>query len=293
MVSPVIGPTSHHYISHRLKLHYVDWGNAGAPPLLLIHGGYDHCRNWDWVAQALRQDYHIIAPDLRGHGDSAWSLGGSYMFADFVYDISQLLRHTGLKPITIVGHSFGGFLSLLFAGTFPEMVAKLIAVDPFIQSPAQLQAQRDRPIAPQLTDWMDKLHQLSARQPRRYSSLDEALARMRAENPHLSVEQAHHLTLHGVNQNEDGSYSWKYDNYMRSIQPQLMTGPECMELWQRINCPTLFIRGAESKFSDPLDNGALPYFHQARVATLPRAGHWVHHDQLAAFLTELRSFLAE
>ena len=67
------GPESHSYYSQRLRLHYVDWGNRDAPPLLLIHGGRDHCRNWDWVAQSFRDDYHIIAPDLRGHGDSQWA----------------------------------------------------------------------------------------------------------------------------------------------------------------------------------------------------------------------------
>src|SRR5258708_7519682 len=67
------GPTSRTYFSQRLRLYYVDWGNPEAPPLLLLHGGRDHCRNWDWVAAELRQDWHVIAPDLRGHGDSQWS----------------------------------------------------------------------------------------------------------------------------------------------------------------------------------------------------------------------------
>ena len=65
MSDQLLGPTSHSYYSQRLRLHYVDWGNESAPPLLLVHGGRDHCRNWDWVARALRDDYHVIAPDLR------------------------------------------------------------------------------------------------------------------------------------------------------------------------------------------------------------------------------------
>ena len=68
-----LGPTSHRFVSQRLDLHYLNWGNPGAPLLVLVHGGRDHARNWDWVAQALRYDWHIICPDLRGHGDSAWS----------------------------------------------------------------------------------------------------------------------------------------------------------------------------------------------------------------------------
>lgn len=71
-----LGPTSNHFVSQRLRLNYVDWGNAEAPTLILQHGGRDHCRSWDWVAEELRRDWHVICPDLRGHGDSEWSPEG-------------------------------------------------------------------------------------------------------------------------------------------------------------------------------------------------------------------------
>ena len=83
-MSTSLGPTSQVYFSQRLRLHYVDWGNPSAPPLLLIHGGRDHCRSWDWVAEVLRDQYHVIALDLRGHGDSGWATGSSYPLAEFV-----------------------------------------------------------------------------------------------------------------------------------------------------------------------------------------------------------------
>ena len=89
---PEAGPTSRVYFSQRLRLHYVDWGNPDAPPLILLHGGRDHCRNWDWVAADLRRDYHVIAPDLRGHGDSAWSASGHYTMANLIYDFAQLIH---------------------------------------------------------------------------------------------------------------------------------------------------------------------------------------------------------
>ena len=65
----IIGPVSRIYVSQRLRLHYVDWGNEHKPPLVLVHGGRDHARSWDWVARDLRRDWHVVAPDLRGHGD--------------------------------------------------------------------------------------------------------------------------------------------------------------------------------------------------------------------------------
>ena len=87
----IVGPASCYYISQRLRLHYVDWGNPEAPPLILVHGGRDHARSWDQVARALRDRFHVVAPDLRGHGDSAWAVGSNYTMVEFVYDLAQLV----------------------------------------------------------------------------------------------------------------------------------------------------------------------------------------------------------
>ena len=95
------GPTSRVYFSQRLRLHYVDWGNPGAPPLILLHGGRDHCRNWDWVASRLRHEWHIIAPDLRGHGDSQWSTDGYYNMPGYIYDLAQLVHQQQRSGIII------------------------------------------------------------------------------------------------------------------------------------------------------------------------------------------------
>ena len=126
----MIGPASHYYISQRLRLHYVDWGNDQATPLVMVHGGRDHCRNWDWVAQILRTDYHIIAPDLRGHGDSQWAVGSAYQLSDYVVDLAQLIhqKFPGEK-ISLMGHSLGGTIALIFAGLYPDKVKKVISIE--------------------------------------------------------------------------------------------------------------------------------------------------------------------
>ena len=123
------GPTSRIYFSQRLRLHYVDWGNPTAPPLLLVHGGRDHCRNWDWVATALRRDWHVLAPDLRGHGDSQWSPDGNYSTSAYIYDLDQLIHQQELAPVTIVAHSLGGNIAIRYTGVFPEKVRKLVAIE--------------------------------------------------------------------------------------------------------------------------------------------------------------------
>ena len=141
--------------------------------------------------------------------------------------------------------------------------------------------------------WIDEQRGLAARQPRRYATLDEAVARMQAENKHLTAAQAAHLTRFGVNQNEDGTLSWKFDNYLRSWPASDMTQPEIESLWQRITCPTLLIYGGDSAASNPVTDGRVQHFKSARVVTIPGASHWVHHDRLDAFMTETEAFLAD
>ena len=191
------GPTSHFFVSQRLRLHYVDWGNPDKPLLLLVHGGRDHCRNWDATALALRDDWHVVAPDLRGHGDSAWSPDGNYDMLSFVYDLAQLIEHLGAPTVTIVAHSLGGNIALRYTGLFPDRVEKLIAIEGLGPSPTVIAEQAATPPADHLRKWIADKHSAAGRMPKRYASFDDALARMRAENGHLSEAQAHHLTLHG------------------------------------------------------------------------------------------------
>ena len=293
MTNRIPGPTSHSYISQRLRLHYVDWGNEGAPPLLLVHGGRDHCRNWDWVARELRRDYHIVAPDLRGHGDSQWMLGGSYNLPEFVYDVAQLLHQSQETPTTILAHSLGGMISLLYAGLYPENVSKLIVIEGLGLSPKKVNEEAAKSTAQRYETWVDELRELSGRVPRRYPTLEEAWQRMQEANPHLTPEQARHLTVHGVNRNEDGTYSWKFDNYMRATPPYGISPARTQELWGQIACPVLLLRGTESWASDPVEDGRIAYFKNARLVNVEGAGHWLHHDRLDYFLEVVREFLAE
>jgi len=278
MISKIPGPTSHSYFSQRLRLHYVDWGNQEAPPLLLVHGGRDHCRNWDWVAEALREEYHIIAPDLRGHGDSQWMLGGSYGLSDYVYDIAQLLHQTKLQPIKIIGHSLGGVVSLQYTGLFPNTVEKVVAIEGLGWPPDVMKKRQGKSTVDRLTEWIEYTRGISGRIPRRYPTLEEAYQRMQDANPHLTPDQARHLTVHGIDQNEDGTYSWKFDNYTRTRAPFDYPEAERQKMWARIDCPALLIRGTESWASDAEEDGRAAHFQDATFANIEGAGHWVHHD---------------
>ncbi|HEY8494290.1 MAG TPA: alpha/beta hydrolase [Myxococcota bacterium] len=292
-MSEIVGPTSHFYVSQRLRLHYVDWGNREAPLLVLVHGGRDHARSWDWVARALRRDWHVVAPDLRGHGDSSWAIGGAYTVADFVLDLANLVEALRADRIHLIGHSLGGAVSLVYSGVYPEQVARLVAIEGVGPPPQLLARMRERKPWERMQDWVEQTRNLAARQPRRYPTLEAAAARMREENAFLSEEQALHLTMHGVIRNEDGTYSWKFDNYFRAFAPNRFDFEELRALWGRIACPTLLVRGSDSWAGDPEADGRIQAFRDARSVAIAKAGHWVHHDQLDAFLDVVRSFFAE
>jgi pimeloyl-ACP methyl ester carboxylesterase len=284
------GPTSHTYYSKRLRLHYLDWGNPDAPPLLLIHGNRDHAHNWDWTAERLRDRYHVIAPDLRGHGDSQWAVGSAYAVAEYVYDIAQLVHQQHLTPLRIVAHSLGGNVALRYAGAFPELVHRLVAIDGSGGVLAPSTAQQSAP--ERLRAWVEGDRALAGRVPRRYASLEDALQRMQETNQHLSPEQARHLTIHGADQNEDGTYSWKFDNYVHNGHLLDPWPDDVLELWRNITCPVLHVTGGESfhrQWTDP--DALVAAFQDARQVVVEGAGHWVQHDQLEVFLELVEDFL--
>ena len=289
MIELDAGPASHSFISQRLKLNYVDWGNASAPMLILVHGGRDHARSWDWVARGLRDEWHVIAPDLRGHGDSAWSPDGAYSIPFFVADLAQLIHQLGEQPVSIVAHSFGGAVSLRYAGLYPERVRRIAAIEGVGLQPLALK----EPVDVRWRTFIENRRAISGRTPRRYTSIADALARMRAENAHLSEAQARHLTIHGVIRNEDGTFSWKFDNYFRSLYPDGLSDEELRALWHRIAGPVWLVHGADSWAEHPETDGRADAFRDVRVTSYAGAGHWAHHDRAQDFIADLRAFLSD
>ena len=285
------GPTSQTFISQRLKLNYFDWGNDTKPPLVLVHGGRDHARNWDWTAEALREDYHIVAMDHRGHGDSDWVSDGNYNSNDMVYDLAQLVHQLGCGPVSIVSHSMGGNVALRYAGMFPDMVTKLVAIEGLGPAPEWKAKQRTTPYPQRMREWIEKKRKAAGRTPRKYDSIEAAFARMIEENSYLTQTQARHLTIHGVNRNEDGTYSWKFDPHLNVWGVEDVADEFMEATWGAISCPTLLLYGADSWASNPEKDGRIEHFSTASVIEFEKAGHWLHHDQFDKFIGVLRDFL--
>jgi pimeloyl-ACP methyl ester carboxylesterase len=211
--------------------------------------------------------------------------------AGYIYDLTQLIHQQRLAPVTIIAHSLGGNIALRYAGIYPEAVVNLVAVEGLGPSRRLLAERGGETIAERMDGWIREQRGLAGRLPRRYASIEDAFRRMQEENPHLSPEQARHLTVHGVNQNEDGTYSWKFDNYVRAWPPYDMRRRDIELLWSRVGCPTLLLYGTESRSGNPADGGGAELFRHARVVGVDRAGHWLHHDRLDEFLRIVREFL--
>ena len=236
-----VEPTSRTYVSQGLKLHYLDWGNEGAPVLILIHGTRDHARAWDWTARALRDRCHVIVPDLRGHGDSAWSPDGAYLLGYFVLDLVELVEHLGRDKVSIVAHSFGGSVASRFAGLSPDRVHKLGLIDGLGPTPEIFAWWAKEGDLPRMHAWVKQRRDPKAVATRRLATIDEGVKRMKAGNSRLSDAQAHHLAVHGLRQYPDG-YGWKFDPVASMFAPEDFC-LDATDFWRAITAPTLLMGG--------------------------------------------------
>ena len=280
----MIEPRRHSFASQGLSLNAWVWGEDAAAPLVLLHGVRDHARSWDRIAGAFVRRC-IIAPDLRGHGDSAWS--GFYPTEGYLLDLARMIETFGFAHFDVIGHSLGGNIGLRYAALFPAQVRRIVAIEGLSHAPSMVAKQR--PIETRLREWIDA--QRVAKPPRRYASLEEATARLAAEHPRLPADFAAHLAAHGVRDNGDGTVSFKFDPALRTFPAIEMTPEEAARMWSLVEAPALLVYGAQSWASNPVVDGRARHFRDAEVVTLEDAGHWAHHDRREAFVEAAARFL--
>ncbi len=283
-----IEPISKNFPSQGLRLHYLDWGNHSASPLVLVHGMWDHAHSWDWVARALCNNWRVVALDLRGHGDSEWSPDRAYHAPYHLKDFCDFVDALGYAQIDIVAHSFGGNPAARFAALYPERVRKLVLVDAMGPSAPVVAQWRAQGTVKRQRDWLEKRSD-DTKLRRRLASIDEAVERLMKANALLTQEHAQHLARHGLRQHADG-FNWKYDPETGNFLPEDFA-IDLADYWREIIAPTLICWGPKSWTSDPATDGRAVYFRNHRVATFEGAGHWLHHDQFDQFVATLHDFL--
>jgi len=279
-------PEDRYFESARLRLHYVAWGDESKPPLLLVHGGRDHARSWDFVARALLDRYCVYCPDLRGHGDSDWAIGGSYPLPNYVSDLARLVEVIDRGPVQIVGHSLGGRIVLDYAATLPEKVTKFVCIEGFGRLARTLLSAPER-----LKAYVNDIGEMPQHQPIVYESLETAMKRMAEANTRLSPQMVRHLTLHAARPGPDGGLVWKFDNYVRVANAYEWSVDEAKQIWSRITAPSVVVGGTDSWWMRTPNReelqAAIP---NTRVEIFENAGHWVHHDRFEAFVSLIRDF---
>ena len=273
-------PTDHDAVLRGMRLHYLDWGSAGEPPVLLLHGGCLTAHTWDGVCDELRGEVRCLALDQRGHGDSEWSPTGDYRTEAFAGDLAALIEHIGLRRPVLVGHSLGGMNAIAYAAERPDALAGLVLVD--------VGGEVDWSGADRIVDFV--------RGGAVLDSLDAFVERARAFHPGRDPDVLRTSLLHNLRQLPDGRWTWKYDH--RGIVATVGDMRDKIAAMRAqipaLACPTLVVRGERSDvLSEDAARAVAAELPDGRLATVPDAGHAVQGDNPAGLAAVLRDFLAE
>jgi pimeloyl-ACP methyl ester carboxylesterase len=244
---------------------------------VLVHGFLDLAYGWHEVAPLLGA--HVIAVDLRGHGDSDWiGPGGYYHYMDYVADLDEVIARLARKRVVVVGHSMGGGVASYWAGTRPERAAALAVLEG-LGPPDQSEA----PLPSRTAMWIDAWKAVRAKPHKPIATLADAAARLRKHDPMLGEALALRLARAGTRE-VDGGFLWKHDPLHATMGPYPFRVDHAAQYWRRVACPVLAIDGAESRMNlgDAERAARRAHFARCRHVMLDGAGHMMQRHQPAA-----------
>jgi esterase len=268
--------TSRNLDINGLAFHYLDWGGATSP-VVMLHGLSGHARTWDHTAAALSDRYHVLALDQRGHGDSDWA--PEYGLRPMAQDLLGFLDALDLREVTLMGLSMGGLVSFVFGAAHPERVTRMVIMD----------------IGPEIAPAGSANVASSLAATDVFSSEDEAFARARGANPRPTDATLRHRVTHNLRPLPDGTLTFKYDKELRRNPRALFdhTSDELWAAWRALSCPVLLVRGADS---DVLAAGTaqrmLAENPNVSFASIPDCGHSITLDSPAGLLEVVSPWLA-
>jgi pimeloyl-ACP methyl ester carboxylesterase len=284
----IVQPADHYVQLNGIKFHYLDWGNPDLPHVVLLHGGSLTAHTWDMAALLLRDHYHLVALDQRGHGDTEWTPEaqlGEDNGALMLEDTRQFIQHLGYEHLALVGMSMGGMNTIRYAARYPQRLDAVGIVDvaPETMREGQIEMEQFREATETL------------------SSFDDFLNRAIKFMPHRPVPHLRYSLTHSLKQTPDG-WTWKQDHRRR---PQSTMSPEDLAalrkrnaeaLWadvKAIRLPAMLFRGENSKILSPeVAEQTVAAMANARLVVIPRATHNVHSDNPKDFAAALDSFLS-
>ena len=268
--------TSRFVEANGVKLHYLDYGTAGRPTMLCVHGGAAHAHWFDFVAPGFTPDYHVYALDLRGHGESAWTDPQTYSFETYAEDVNAFLEKLDLRDVVLVGHSMGGMISLVHAATHPGRIRRLVIVDSTMLMPM---------------DRVTKMREFSAKPAKGYATQDELIARYRlepADTQMAAPEVIHRMASHSGRQDADGRWQHKADRRVYANFRQVAGVP----LWEKVKVPALVIKGEHSaRFAPDVLAEIRARAPQVQMAEVPASDHHITLDNPQGFVDVVQKFL--
>ncbi len=259
-----------------LRLHYLDYGTAGRPAMLCVHGGGAHAHWFDFVARDFSADYHVRALDLRGHGDSAWAEPPEYSHERYASDLAEVVEKLDLRNFVLVGHSMGGMAALVYAATYPGRVGTLVVVD------TTLHMAEDR---------IASMREVGARQGSSYATREEFVARYRLRPTGTTAAPGiiRHVAENAARQLDDGSWRHKFD---RNIYVQRVS-VDGLPYWNHIGVPALLVKGDRSpRITPQIVAGVKARCPHVELAEVPRSDHHVTLDNPSGFVQAVQAFLA-
>jgi esterase len=261
-----------------LRFRYLDWGMEGLQPILFLHGGALTAHTWDLCCLALRDEFHCLALDQRGHGDTDWAPDADYSITAQREDVRGFVDELGLDSFVLAGMSMGAINALAFAIHYPERLSHLVIID----AGPEIRRQGSH----RIRDFVN-----GGANP---ESLDAIIERALAFNPRRDPQILRRSLMHNLRQQTDGNWVWKYDRrrFQQMGDQHSVERRALADGLANVTCPTLVVRGAESDVFHEEDAQRLAQrLPDGRYVTIPRAGHTVQGDNPKYLAAALREFL--
>jgi pimeloyl-ACP methyl ester carboxylesterase len=245
-----------------LTFSYLEWGDAAAPPLVLLHGLTGHAHIWDHMGAPLAKRYRLLVPDQRGHGETGHA--DRYDTADFVDDLDALVGHWGLERFALMGLSMGGHNALAYTATHPQRVSHLVVID--------IPPGMDRERGPNRDA---ELRTARTGHPR-FATFDEAVEAARPGNPTAPEDNLRYRTMNNIRKQSDGTFALKYDHRV-----QALWNPA--DLWVQlpsVKAPVLLVRGGlTTVLPERTADRMIATLPDAEFAQVDDSGHSVPTDR--------------
>lgn len=256
-------PLSKSLTANGLRLHYLEWGRPGALPVICVHGYTSSAQSFNALARHLGDRVHLLAMDVRGHGESQWSPEGAYRYADQAADLAAFADALAPTPFVLIGTSMGGIIAMAYAMHHAGRLRALVIND----------------IGPEVEAGSSRITGMVGSRPDDFASLDQAMAYRRETSPITAarpLDDQRELALGVLRQRPDGRWGWKMDPAY--IEQRVSRGapprPDAWPALARLQCPALVVWGSDSDvLSEAQARRMVETLAHGELVAVPGIGH--------------------